>query len=107
MSSVFPAFVATHPETFPAPTKASNPISVGYDVYDIWDLGEFNQKGGIPTKYGTKTELKDMIAAAKEHGIVTYIDAVLNHKFGADSAETFEVSLFWELETDTDKWIGY
>ena len=27
---------------------------VGYGVYDLYDLGEFNQKGSIPTKYGTK-----------------------------------------------------
>ena len=26
----------------------------GYGVYDLYDLGEFNQKGSIETKYGTK-----------------------------------------------------
>lgn len=30
-------------------------------------------------------------AAAKSHGIITYIDAVLNHKAGADKTETFKV----------------
>ena len=29
---------------------------VGYGVYDLYDLGEFNQKGSIETKYGTKDE---------------------------------------------------
>lgn len=29
---------------------------VGYGVYDLYDLGEFNQKGSIRTKYGTKAE---------------------------------------------------
>ena len=29
---------------------------VGYGVYDLYDLGEFDQKGTIPTKYGTKDE---------------------------------------------------
>src|SRR6201986_1831078 len=29
----------------------------GYDVYDIFDLGEFDQKGSVRTKYGTKQEL--------------------------------------------------
>ena len=29
---------------------------VGYGVYDQYDLGEFDQKGTIPTKYGTKDE---------------------------------------------------
>ena len=27
---------------------------VGYGVYDLYDLGEFDQKGSIRTKYGTK-----------------------------------------------------
>jgi alpha-amylase len=33
-----------------------------------------------------------MVQSAKEHGIVTYIDAVLNHRFGADSTERFNVT---------------
>ena len=65
--------------------------SVGYDVYDIWDLGEFNHKGKIRTKYGTKEELVELSKTAKEHDVVIYIDAVLNHKFGADGTERFKV----------------
>ncbi|ESK92575.1 glucan -alpha-maltohexaosidase precursor [Moniliophthora roreri MCA 2997] len=75
----------------PPPTKAAGQESVGYDTYDLYDLGEFAQKGGIPTKYGTKEELVEMVKKAKEAGIVTYVDAVLNHKFGADKTETFGV----------------
>lgn len=48
--------------------------------YDIWDLGEFDQKGGVRTNWGTKDELLSAIKAAKEKGIITYIDAVMNHK---------------------------
>ena len=29
---------------------------VGYGVYDLYDLGEFDQKGTIKTKYGSKEE---------------------------------------------------
>ena len=29
---------------------------VGYSVYDLYDLGEFNQKGTVETKYGSKDE---------------------------------------------------
>ena len=29
---------------------------VGYGVYDLYDLGEFDQRGSVPTKYGTKDE---------------------------------------------------
>nr|AOC97452.1 alpha-amylase [Flammulina velutipes] len=75
----------------PPPTKASAPESVGYDIYDLYDLGEFDQKGGRPTKYGTKDELLALTKIAKEKGIVSYIDAVLNHRFGADRTEKFGV----------------
>ena len=33
----------------------------GYAVYDLYDLGEFDQKGTIETKYGTKQEYIDAI----------------------------------------------
>lgn len=86
--------MSAYPRSKPplAPTKAANPSSVGYDVYDHWDLGEFDQKGGKATKYGTKEDLKRMIKTARDNGIVTYVDAVLNHKFGADRSEKFGVS---------------
>lgn len=48
--------------------------------YDLWDLGEFDQKGSVGTKWGTKEDLLRAIKVAKEKGIITYIDAVLNHK---------------------------
>jgi alpha-amylase len=65
--------------------------SVGYDIYDVYDLGEFDQKGSKGTKYGTKEQLKAAVEEAYKHGIVTYIDAVLNHKFGADEAQKVPV----------------
>jgi len=71
----------------PPPTKAAAKDSVGYDIYDMWDLGEFDQKDSRRTKYGTKEELLSLIKTARDHGIVTYVDAVLNHKFGADKVE--------------------
>lgn len=55
---------------------------VGYGVYDIYDLGEFDQKGTIKTKYGSKQEYIDCIMALKQVGIETYADIVLNHKMG-------------------------
>ncbi|QRW19955.1 alpha-amylase [Rhizoctonia solani] len=74
----------------PPPYKAAvGEISVGYDVYDLWDLGEFDQKGTRRTKYGTKEELDALVKAANEEGIVIYIDTVLNHKFGGDRTEVF------------------
>ena len=49
--------------------------------YDIWDLGEFDQKGAKRTKWGTKEDLLQAIKVAADKGIITYIDAVLNHKY--------------------------
>lgn len=61
--------------------------SIGYDTYDLFDLGEFDQKGSISTKYGTKQELIDAIKTAQERGIAIYMDVVVNHKGGADEKE--------------------
>lgn len=71
----------------PATKGASGSNSVGYDLYDLWDLGEFDQKGTIPTKYGTKSDYLKAVKTAHENNISVYADAVLNHKAGADETE--------------------
>lgn len=45
-------------------------------IYDLWDLGEFDQKGGKRTGWGTKEELIQAIKVARENGVLSYIDAV-------------------------------
>jgi alpha-amylase len=66
-------------------------MSSGYDVYDVFDLGEFDQKGSVRTKYGTKEELLNAIRVLHEHGLQVYADIVLNHKGGADEIERISV----------------
>ena len=66
--------------------------SVGYDNYDLWDLGEFNQKGSIRTKYGTKSELVAAIDAIHNAGMKAYYDVVFNHRMGAESKESVVLS---------------
>ena len=61
---------------------------VGYGVYDVYDLGEFDQKGTIKTKYGSKDEYLNCIQALNQAGIEAYADIVLNHKMGADMLQT-------------------
>ncbi|KAI8825277.1 alpha amylase [Fimicolochytrium jonesii] len=73
----------------PPPTKGASKDCVGYAIYDLWDLGEFDQKNTVGTKYGTKESLKKAINACVMNGIHVYADAVLNHKLGADKTETF------------------
>ena len=71
----------------PAYKGASGKEDVGYGVYDLYDLGEFDQKGSIPTKYGTKDEYIEAIRILRENNIKVLADIVLNHKMGADDTE--------------------
>lgn len=75
----------------PPASKATEQSDVGYGVYDLFDLGEFDQKGSVRTKYGTKEEYIEAIKVLKEHGIRPIADIVLNHKAGGDEKERFEV----------------
>jgi alpha-amylase len=75
----------------PPAYKASGGMNdVGYGVYDLFDLGEFDQKGAVRTKYGTREQYLAAIKAAQQAGIQVYADAVFNHKNGADETEEVE-----------------
>ncbi|KAJ7650240.1 glycoside hydrolase family 13 protein [Roridomyces roridus] len=73
----------------PPPNKGANQKGRGYDAYDLWDLGEFEQKGTVRTRWGTREELLQACRVATEHGVDIIVDAVLNHKLGADRYEAF------------------
>lgn len=75
----------------PPVTKGQSKEDNGYAVYDLFDLGEFDQKGTVPTKYGTKEELEKAVQACHDAGLHVYVDIVMNHKAGADETETFAV----------------
>lgn len=60
---------------------------VGYGVYDLWDLGEFDQRGSVATKYGTREEYQAAVAALREAGLYVLADVVLNHRLGADHTQ--------------------
>lgn len=78
-------------------------------------MGEFDQKSGLATKWGTKDELIELCNTAKSHGVGIYFDAVLNHRFGGDRTEKCKavevhpqnrnkmVSKPYEI----DAWVGY
>jgi alpha-amylase len=82
----------------PPPQKGrTGGYSNGYDVFDHFDLGEFDQQGTTPTKYGSKQELHDAVNALHGYrqtpaGLVprgvpyvqVYVDVVLNQKSGGD-----------------------
>ena len=73
----------------PPVCKATVSNDTWYGVYDLYDLGEFDQKGSVRTKYGTREILKELISEIHNRGMQVYADVVLNHKAGADRAEKF------------------
>ncbi len=75
----------------PPAFKATSPFDTGYGAYDLYDLGEFDQKGNVKTKYGSKAELLDAINELHNNGIQVYADVVLNHKANGDEKEAFTV----------------
>ena len=64
----------------PPPTKAGGGLSVGYDLFDPFDLGNIDQRGSVSTRYGSEADLLNMIAIAHRFGIRIYIDNVMNHR---------------------------
>ncbi len=78
----------------PAYKGTGGGYDVGYGIYDLFDLGEFDQKGSVRTKYGTKDEYIQAIKTAQDNGIRVYADVVFNHKLGADAAEEVEATPF-------------
>lgn len=78
----------------PAYKGAAGKDDVGYGVYDLYDLGEFNQKGTVRTKYGTKKEYLEAINALHDKGINVYADVVLGRKIGADKLEIVSAADF-------------
>lgn len=71
----------------PATKGAAGVNDVGYGAYDLYDLGEFYQKGSQSTKYGTKNQYLQAISALHQNQIKVIADVVLNHKMGADELE--------------------
>ncbi len=70
-------------------------MSMGYDVYDYYDLGKYPQKATrrvngrdeVKTWFGTESELRELIDAAHGLDLKVYADLVLNHNNGADGQE--------------------
>jgi alpha-amylase len=81
----------THVWLPPAYKSAFGTEEPGYAVYDLYDLGEFDQKGTVRTRYGTREEYEACIRTIQENGMLVLADIVLNHKHGADEAEKVPV----------------
>ncbi|MFP6901879.1 MAG: alpha-amylase family glycosyl hydrolase, partial [Opitutales bacterium] len=64
----------------PPPTKGSGGLSVGYDLWDPFDIGGREQRGTFSTRYGTEAELHRLIETAHRFGIRVYFDNIMNHR---------------------------
>lgn len=100
------------PPAYKAGSGRSN--TVGYDVYDHFDLGEFVAAPGEEkrTKYGTREELDDAIRSLHGSGnaarIGVYADIVLNHKTGGALDDWWEaVRVDKENRNLERNWEGY
>lgn len=79
----------------PPAYKGGSADDVGYGVYDRYDLGEFNQKGTVPTRYGTLAQLQSAITALHNNNIQVYADMVMNHLTWADYQENVNGNNVW------------
>ncbi len=61
---------------------SSGGFSMGYDPYDYYDLGNFDQRGSIKTGFGSRAELQSLISVMHINGLKAYADLVFNHNFG-------------------------
>ena len=64
----------------PPPTKGSGGLSVGYDMWDPFDLGQKDQRNTVRTRYGTEADLQNMMQTAHRFGIRVYFDNIMNHR---------------------------
>ena len=70
----------------PAPSKGNFGIyDMGYGVFDHYDLGNYDQKGTLETRFGSRAELLNMVNTMHAKGIHVYVDIVLNHIFTSDA----------------------
>jgi alpha-amylase len=72
----------------PPVSKAAQTRSMGYDPYDYFDLGDYDQKGGKKTWYGNRAELVALIKKAHDNRMGCYADMVISHNSGGDEEET-------------------
>jgi alpha-amylase len=73
----------------PSLKGASGSFSSGYDLFDDYDLGAKNQKGTVPTRYGTREQLQRCAAMMRANGIDVYVDLVENQRDGDDGHFNF------------------
>lgn len=62
----------------------SGAYSMGYDPYDYFDFGQYDQHGTVKTRFGSYMQLKSLLVNAKSKGFKLIADIVINHNSGGD-----------------------
>ncbi len=82
-------FMAGYGSTWVAPiSKANDPSSPGFDVFDRFDIG----KPGGETIYGTEQGFRAAVEQFHRANGLVYVDSVMNHNSGRDGSSGFIAS---------------
>lgn len=66
----------------PASKGQSGANSMGYDVSDYFDFGDYEQHRTTETRFGSRKELENLIATAHANDLEVIADIVINHNSG-------------------------
>ncbi|MBI4323814.1 MAG: hypothetical protein HY674_00960 [Chloroflexi bacterium] len=69
--------------------------SVGYDIFDHYDLGDKYQKGATPTRFSNKDEFLQSVAVRHANDMEVMQDIIWNHLMGAE---------WQDFNATDDKW---
>lgn len=75
----------------PPPGKGASTNSVGYDVFDRFDLG----RPGAQTAYGTESMFQVMVKELQRANAEVYVDSILNHNSGRQTSASFQAAGGW------------
>ena len=88
----------------PPPQKSDYGVnSMGYDPYDYYDLGNFDQKNTYGTRFGTKKDLERLLKICEEANIKCMADIVLNHRAGGQKEFNENTKLVSETDFSSVK----
>ncbi|HPN36779.1 MAG TPA: putative Ig domain-containing protein [Melioribacteraceae bacterium] len=77
----------------PSPSKGSSgKFSMGYDIYDHYDLGDYYQQGTTETRFGSKKKLLKLVEKLKAFNLNIYSDIVLGYVTGGEQFQKYECS---------------
>ncbi len=75
----------------PSPSKgASGKFSMGYDIYDHYDLGEHYLLGNTETRFGSKEELLNLTKSLNNLKLDIYSNIILGYVTGGEEYQKYE-----------------